>query len=150
MIHNEDGLTLIEVLASIVILSIVGVVIWSVFFQGYRYSQDAISKNLMINESNIIMTTLTNIHQTSDLYELQSYDSNCGIRVIQEKNSLVETIDFNHPRMCFSFVINATGISGNIDPTVTDVPITLTINEKGNANNRVSMESLLYRMKGGD
>ena len=58
---NQRGITLIELLLTISIISFVGVLIWSVFFQGTEYSNTAITNNQMQQEANIIMTKITKI-----------------------------------------------------------------------------------------
>ena len=52
---NQKGVTLIELLATITILSIIGVIIWNVFIQGTKYSNTAVTKNRLIQESNIVI-----------------------------------------------------------------------------------------------
>jgi prepilin-type N-terminal cleavage/methylation domain-containing protein len=148
MMRDEQGFTLIEVLATLSILSFVGIIIWNVFFQGYQYSQNASSKNSMIQETNIIITNLSKIHQTSDEYEIKSSNSNCGITITYKKGISQETLAFDHPQLCFSFVFK-NSISGIINPKLTDVPLTVTASDKKNPNNKISIDSTLYRMKGG-
>lgn len=145
LIRNERGISLVEVLATISLLSIVGVIIWQVFFQGYQYSQKAISKNLMLQEANIINTSLLKIHQKVDQYELSNSDSNCGITATYNGQSQV----FTHPNICFSFNPNEI-IPGTVEPYLEDVSLTLTASERHNPNNKVTIESRLFRMKGGN
>jgi prepilin-type N-terminal cleavage/methylation domain-containing protein len=139
---NERGLTLIEVLATITILSIIGVVIWNVFFQGLTYSDKAVTQNSMQQESNYISMKLTRIHQTSKEYELTSSD--CKIKVeyvTKNKGTLEET--FKEPGLCLS-----TSFSGSIDPNKEDLSLTISIRDKEKAANKFDLKTVFYRLKG--
>ncbi|PFA67281.1 hypothetical protein CN378_10555 [Bacillus sp. AFS015802] len=138
---NERGLTLIEVLATTTILSIIGVVIWNVFFQGLTYSDKAVTQNALQQESNYVNMKLTRIHQTSEEYELTS--SNCMIKVkYKTKNNELLEETFKDPDLCLS-----TSYSGIVDPNKEDLPITITIQDKERAANKFDIETVFYRLK---
>ena len=90
VIREEHGITLVEVLATLVILSIVGIGMWSAFFQGFEYSNKTISENLMIQEANILITNLTKIHQKTEEYEIE----NDGCKIVVTINGKPQT--FKH------------------------------------------------------
>ncbi|MBS4215469.1 prepilin-type N-terminal cleavage/methylation domain-containing protein [Neobacillus rhizophilus] len=143
MKRGEQGLTLVEVLATLVILSIISISIWSVFFQGYNYSKKAISKNSMIQEANLLITELTSIHQSSDKYVFESLDCKITVTVDDKLPSKV----FEHQNLCYKTNISSITIfpkqnGGNLQ-------LTITIYEKNNPRNEVSVSSKLYRIKGG-
>lgn len=141
MLQNERGLTLVEVLATLTILSIISVVIWNVFFQGLYYSDKAVTQNAMQQESNYITMKLTRIHQTSIEYELKN--SNCIIEVdyiSQNNESSKETITDAH--LCFK-----TNFSGRVDPNKEDLPLTISIHDKNDDTNEFVMETVFYRLK---
>lgn len=141
ILKNQRGITLIELLLSISILSFVGVLIWSVFFQGTEYSNTAIAKNQMQQEANIIMTKITRIHQTSNSYEIQSPDE-CSLTIKDNDTGTTETIDNNE------FCIRITKDRQNpINPNNTDVGLELTLYNKTDSNNSVKIETLLNRLK---
>ncbi|MBI0576519.1 prepilin-type N-terminal cleavage/methylation domain-containing protein [Neobacillus cucumis] len=161
MKQSERGLTLVEVLATLTILSIVSIIIWNIFFQGYNYSEKAVSKNFMIQETNILITSLTKIHQTTSKYQITSTGSNnCDITVTSYKKDKVQNIDvkqpdqlFSHSQICFGIVLDIknkkTGSTPNeIVPNENDVSITLTAKDKNYPNNMIEIKSYLYRMKG--
>ncbi|MED4203172.1 prepilin-type N-terminal cleavage/methylation domain-containing protein [Neobacillus mesonae] len=158
MNHDERGLTLVEVLATLTIFSIVSIIIWSIFFQGVNYSQEATSKNLKLQELNIINTNLTKIHQTSSEYEiLKSGSNNCEITVTSKKRDKTHNVDivqpniiFSHTQICFDFVLDIRGDKSGltIKPNDNDVSITLTASDKKRPENKVSIKSYLYKMKG--
>ena len=57
-IKNQSGITLIEVLATITILSIVSVIIYNVFSNGLRYSSQAEDTVLIQQEANYLLTAI--------------------------------------------------------------------------------------------
>ena len=96
---NQRGITLIELLATLAILSIVSILIWSIFFQGTNYSNKAMTKNQMQQEANIIITNLTKIHQTSDSYDIDS-SKTCSFTVNDNDKGLTEV--FEHSQLSIS------------------------------------------------
>ncbi|MGF3105019.1 type II secretion system protein [Rossellomorea sp. DUT-2] len=139
MLHNERGLTLVEVLATLTILSIIGAVVWNVFFQGIHYTKKAVSQNSIQQEANIITMRLTRIHQSSESYELENPD--CTIKV--NYSELEE--EFHHNDLCFSLE-NAP--EEPILPSKIDYPLLITITDKHHPKNKFVIDTTLYRLKG--
>jgi prepilin-type N-terminal cleavage/methylation domain-containing protein len=159
--QNERGLTLIEVLASLTILSIIGVTIWSVFFQGYNFSQKSISKNFIIQETNIVISNLTRIHQKTNEYEFIIPSSKCEFTVNSKIASVTNPTvlvsqpaqTFQNSRICLSiqYVIEDLAPSADpnkIIPNKNDVSITITASDINDPQNKVETKSYLYRVKG--
>ncbi|MGM0754149.1 MAG: type II secretion system protein [Bacillota bacterium] len=137
MIHNERGLTLVEVLATLTILSIIGAVVWNVFFQGIHYTKKAVSQNSIQQEANILTMKLTRIHQTVNEYELESSD--CEIEVIYEDKPKEK---FRSDQMCFSLVVK------NSTDEDTSKHISLTVSDKVHSKNEIVLDTVLYRLEG--
>lgn len=148
--RDESGLTLVEVLATLTIFAIVSVIIWSVFFQGYNFSQKAISKNQMQQETNLLITNLLKIHQSAKQYNIINTSSNCEITVnITNKDNSTRTEIFNHSNMCFKFEIK-NAITNPVVPNRAgnDVQLKLTTSDKKDPNNKIAIDTFLYRVKG--
>jgi prepilin-type N-terminal cleavage/methylation domain-containing protein len=157
MIHlrnNERGMSLVEVLLTLTILSIVGIVIWQVFFQGYQYSNNAVSKNLLQQEANLVIANLHRVHQSSEKYTIKS--SNGSIELIDTNNiGLAKYTDTRFDYAAFSNepdtepqeltnkLITPSDKGQNLN-------IKVIIKEKRNPSNEVSVKTLLYRLKDGD
>lgn len=62
---NQAGITLIEVLAALTILSIVTVIIYNVFSNGLRYSSQAEDTVLIQEETNYLLTLLKEQHENA-------------------------------------------------------------------------------------
>jgi prepilin-type N-terminal cleavage/methylation domain-containing protein len=154
--RDERGLTLVEVLATLTILSIISIIIWSIFFQGLNFSKKATSKNAMIQESNIIISNLTSIHRGEYKYEITSTGTNnCEITVTTDiSNTEKQTQTFTHPQMCFEFTSDIKNKAvddtepNKIDPNENDVSLTITIKDNQDPTNKVTTSTYLYRMKG--
>jgi prepilin-type N-terminal cleavage/methylation domain-containing protein len=143
MIRQQRGITLIELLATITILSFVGVIIWSIFFQGYTFSHKSMSKNSIQQEATIILTNLTKIHQTSKQYEISN--TACTITVtITKQDSSIQSQEFKHTGLCIS-----SSYTGLVIPEEDDIHLTLTIHEVSDPTNEVNVDSFLYRLKDG-
>jgi prepilin-type N-terminal cleavage/methylation domain-containing protein len=153
LIRDERGLTLVEVLATLTILSIVSVIIWSVFFQGYKFSQKAISKNFILQEANILTTNLTKIHQTIDIYEITS--GYCTISVTNMTTTPHNVQIFNHPNICFK-LLEINNVSGTgprkVEPNKNgnDISLKVSASDKKDPNNNLTINTFLYRVKGAD
>lgn len=151
--QKQQGLSLIEVLVTLSILSITGIIVWNVFFQGLSFSQKSISENLMLQEANIIITSLKNNHQSSIKYELES--KNCEV-IITENEASSEV--FTHPNLCFKLEnlkvgdLNQGQGPATIEPHKhkQDVSFSLKISERNKEKNSISLDSFLYRIKGAD
>jgi prepilin-type N-terminal cleavage/methylation domain-containing protein len=148
VVINERGLTLTELLVTLAILSFTGILVWSVFFQGYQYSQKAVTKNLLQQEANILIANLTNIHQTSRLYEL--INQPCELKVLVTNRDKAtgldsqQTLVFNNPQMCIE-----SNYYGSVDPYLFDIELEIALKDKQNSSNSLAVETLLYRLKDG-
>lgn len=160
MNKNERGLTLVEILVSLVILSIIGVIIWNTFFQGYKFSQKSISKNFMLQEANILTTNLLRVHQKYTNYEIKSsgtgLNSGCEITVTPNKLTTPAADQiFRNTKLCYNYILKIDNVEKGtgpllIEPHKKDVSLQLTIYEKNNPGNKVTIDTLLYRVKGVD
>lgn len=61
---NEKGLTLIELLASLLLISMISILLWSIFIQGNSSYQDTMDKAKHNQEAQIILETLRECYFT--------------------------------------------------------------------------------------
>ena len=146
MFKNEKGLTLLEVLVTLVIVSFIGIIIWSVFNSGIKYSNNEISKNQMQQEANIILTTLTKIHQKATSYSIVS-DGSCSITVNANINNKSEVYEFENKKLCINITHN--NMTEEFDPINKNNIVTLyiTISEINNTENEITIDGVLSRLK---
>lgn len=141
ILKNQKGLTLVELLATLTILSIVGVIIWSIFIQGTNYSNQAMTKNQMQQEANMIGTDLKRTHRTTNSYELTS--TSCTVTI----KTNVET-KYEHPNLCYK--IDEIETKETFNPRSDgqhSLSLTVTVYEKNNPSNTISIKTNLYRLK---
>jgi prepilin-type N-terminal cleavage/methylation domain-containing protein len=142
---NQNGLTLIEVLVSLTILSIIGIVMWNVFIDGISYSHKAVSQNTMQQEANLITVSLTKIHQTSDEYEVRSKDCTLSVTHRSEKGTVYK--EYKHPRLCFTSNDTGSGNTTFINPSRKDFSLDLKIYDKESPENKLKVNTTLFRLK---
>lgn len=143
MIRCQRGISLVEVLVTLSILSLIGTIVWSVFFQGVNFSQRAVTKNTLQQEANFVITRLTKIHQTSIQYSISNNTPDCAITVLFTKQDTSQQTEvFSQTGFCYS-----TDVSGTFDPTTNDNNLKVTIYDQKDPNNKVEMNAFLYRLK---
>lgn len=67
---NQKGVTLVELLATLVISGIFATIIWTFLFQTMKTNEVEISKNQLQQEANIILNALNEVHRKSDEYKI--------------------------------------------------------------------------------
>jgi prepilin-type N-terminal cleavage/methylation domain-containing protein len=143
MSRNEKGVTLIELMAAITILSLIGGIIWGILFQGNRSSQDSISKNNIQEEANIMIMKLKRIHQTSKEYTINSTSCSVTVNATKQDGSTQNT-EFKNAKLCISV-----DHPGYIQPSLQDLQLNVTIYELKNPKNTITVDTQLYRLKDG-
>lgn len=139
---NERGLTLVEVLASTVILTLVSILLWNIFSQGTNYSKKAVSKNQIQQEVNIIISSLNSIHKRSTQYSVTVNSCDFSIQYTDKNGTKTEV--FENSRMCIKL---SNSFANPVDPKTTKkIDIQLIIEENNNPDNKVQINSLLNRL----
>ncbi|MGR3765905.1 type II secretion system protein [Rossellomorea sp. NS-SX7] len=136
---NQNGLTLIEVLASLAILSVIGLVLWNVLFQGLNYSKKAVSQTSMQQEANLISMELTRIHQSHSTYKI--VNTGCEIEIYESDSSPQPFKTYSHPDLCLK------GTTKDIDHS-SSRDLELTIHDKEHSENTFNLTTTLYKLKG--
>jgi prepilin-type N-terminal cleavage/methylation domain-containing protein len=153
LLRSQRGITLVELLATLAILSFIGVIIWSVFFQGANYSQKAVTKNALQQEANIVITNLKTIHRTSDSYQIS--DSGCKLTATITKNNKIQSQEFSNSKFCisarFTYINTGSDLTStdSIDPNNQDISFEITIKDNNDSNNQIVENGILYRLKDG-
>lgn len=70
MKNNEKGLTMIELLAALVLVSIIAVGAWTAMSIGFKHSVVETSKTQIQQDANLITAKLSAVHRKSDSYWL--------------------------------------------------------------------------------
>ena len=139
--QNQSGLSLTEVLATIVLLSIVTILAWSIFFEGAQFSNKAITKNQMQQEANVILSQLSKVHKITNYYKV---DINpCSFSLEYTLNSRVKKEVFDNSNLCIKLL----NVPSEVNPKKTDINLELIIEDINDPTNNLKVSSLLYRLK---
>ncbi|MBX0315084.1 prepilin-type N-terminal cleavage/methylation domain-containing protein [Planococcus glaciei] len=68
---NQKGVTLVELLAALVLVSIVATIAWTALSIGFKHTAAETSKTQLQQDANLIVTKLTNEHRRNDHYYLK-------------------------------------------------------------------------------
>lgn len=154
LIKNETGITLIEVLAAITILSIVTVIIYNVFSNGLRYSSQAEDTVLIQQEANYLLTLLKKQHENAANDYTVTVENNHNTVIINKNRSnemdatnsqyLYQICDLDDVKSCDEQ--NAT------DHTITKTPsngrfhVKMILINKSNPDIKYEIQTILSRL----
>jgi prepilin-type N-terminal cleavage/methylation domain-containing protein len=141
MILNQKGISLVEVMISLTILSVVSLVLWNVLIDGVTYSNKAVSQNTIQQEANLITMNLTKIHQTSEEYEIESSDCKVSVTYRSEKGTSYK--EFTHPQLC----ISSNETTGVFYPGQRDFSLQLQVYDDHYPEKKMNLNTTLYRLK---
>lgn len=114
-LNNEKGLTLIEMLATITILFVLGGMVYAMLFQMFANFSSTENRSTARQEANLIIAQLTNIHQTSDEYTIE-YESDNYFITKANGNSM----RLGHKNYQYDLSVNGIGLEA-----IKDIPIYL-------------------------
>lgn len=113
--NNEKGITLVEVLAVLLISSILGVILYSIVILTMNYNTVETTKTSLQQEANYIVTDLQRVHRHTDCYLLSIEHE--SIKIVINCNQ--EDENLNNPRIIsdkFQFTESADEIIYQVFP----------------------------------
>jgi type II secretory pathway pseudopilin PulG len=101
-LSNNRGITLVELLGVLTIISIVSAIVWGVLINGQKASNMTKSNVSLQQYAHSFFLAIQSAHQLSDSYtiSLDNYTKAQSITIVGD-----ETITLNHPEIEFSFYI---------------------------------------------
>ena len=105
--RNEKGVTLIELLAALILASVVAVIIMTTFSIGIKYNITESKKVRLQQEANLVIATITNKHRAGDCYNLSVTDDKL---FFQTCDGIVEGSVTNN---LYEYRIETNGFLGN-------------------------------------
>lgn len=156
--RNQRGITIVELLATITILSVVGLLVWGIFIQGTKFSGQAMTKNELTQEINIVTSNFKNIHQNADKYSI--YLHTCSIKIEYKEDMDRGEVKFNNANICYKveniknsvqdeIALNE-GNEVHLNPRSNEhhsINFDLIIEENGNPDNNVKIKVNLFRLE---
>ncbi|MFC7685220.1 PilW family protein [Ureibacillus sp. GCM10028918] len=160
-ISNQRGLTLIELLATVVVLSIVVAIVSSILFNGLKLSNKVENKAKLQQEANYVTTILKEQHQYGEKYEIRL---NAEGKIIltnlnTNKTTTIGNDSFTYViseiiNSCMEEAIDCTetvdsasfGNKISVDPLVEDFHVKIKIIPKKNSEITYEITTILSRM----
>ena len=137
---NESGMTLVEVLATLTILSMVVVLIWTTFYISAKHSIMETTKLQLQQEANYILTEIQQQHRQLKCYQLDIEEDRVQLFNCNETPELIEVISTDYKYKEYK--------SGEIEPTEKNLSFTLTVEDpKKNSKLKVEVDTIISRYK---
>jgi len=137
---NQKGVTLIELLATLVIFGIFSSIILAFVMHTFKTNDVEVSKNQLQQESTIILNTIDEIHRKSTSYTIVFYSNEI---IITPNNS--DQIAFNNPHIIYDLSPFITGTT--ITPKTQNLQLDLVLTSKENENITINVKSTFKRLK---
>ncbi|MFC3211841.1 PilW family protein [Planomicrobium okeanokoites] len=89
---NEKGITLVELVAALALVSVIAIAAWSTLTIGMKHGAAETSKTMLQQDANIIITKLSAEHRRNDYYYLRLMGGNLEISTCND-NDLTGVVD---------------------------------------------------------
>lgn len=144
MINNEKGVTLIELLATLVIFGMFSVIIWGFVIQTSKANDIEIVKQSLQQEANLIVTTFDEVHRKSENYEIHISDdlSDNSLKII---TSTGENFIFNKPGV--HYALTPISESLQIKPRDNNFELDLTLTSIKNEHISTSIKTTFTKLR---
>lgn len=142
---DERGITLVELLATLVLISIVMILIWNTISISLKYNLAETKKLRLQQEANYIVTEIQRIHRQCDKYELTITGSKVSMKNCKSKNPIPDVIvsDLYH------YVALPEYKGEMIEAKIYDstIDLILTVQDSQNKNLKVRVQTTISRYK---
>lgn len=145
---NQFGLTLIEVLATVTILSIVTVLIYGVFSTGLHQYSQAKEDVLIQQEANYLLTILKERHENDDSYTITVDESHQKVTINTNKSSdtlIIESEKYTYQIVDTENPSNDTNTI-SIDPSKDNFHVQIIVTSKKNPSVTYEIKTILSRL----
>jgi len=140
---NESGMTLVEVLATLTVLSMVVVLIWTTLSITTKYTNLETTKLQLQQEANYILTEIQQQHRKLECYQLDIREDRVQLFNCDETPELIEVISTDYKYEEFN--------SGEVKPKEKNLSFTLTVKDpKENSKLKVEIATNISRYKSYD
>lgn len=138
--NNQKGVTLIELLATLVIFGIFSTIIWAFMMQTFRTNEVEISKNQLQQEATLIINAIDEVHRNSISYSIK-FDSNEIIIIPQNSDK----ISFSNPNIIYD--ITPLLSRETVTPKTQNLTFNLVLISKANESIKTSIKTTFKRLK---
>lgn len=151
---NQKGITLVELVAALALVSIIATIAWTALTIGMRHGAAETNKTIMQQEANVMISSLMAAHRGSEKYSIIFEDNKlkvdycdksniCGVREISSE------YDFTGSKVNGVNVDTSTGtpvIFVDLAPEKEHTKITLKITDLSNLKRTLTIDTTLSRL----
>jgi prepilin-type N-terminal cleavage/methylation domain-containing protein len=152
---KEDGITLIELLAVLAILSFLIVLTSGVLFDGFKYSKAANEQVTLQQEMDLFTTTITKMHESESTYDIV-VDTNPNATSVKfigknDKGDIDRTLDISNSNFQYSLYDYSSNVDIPLNNTTTmdttkPLYIKIIINNKTSPNQKYEIKTIISRL----
>lgn len=151
---NQKGITLVELVAALALVSIIATIAWTALTIGMKHGAAETSKTVMQQEANVMISSLMAAHRGSEKYSIIFEDDQlkvdycdksgiCGVREISSKYDF-EGSEVNNTEVIFTSGMPV--IFADLTPEEKHTKITLKIADLNNPNRTLIIDTTLSRL----
>lgn len=151
---NDKGMTLVELLAALALVSTIAVIAWTTLTIGFKHTTVENNKTHLQQDANLIITSLSNAHRRNDAYSLKFENGQLMIQPCPDITTCDPLTDPYEQVIEKNYDFNGTVINGilynggsfapiPVEPKKKNTQLTLSIKE---LNNSVTIETTLSRI----
>ncbi|CAM3941357.1 PilW family protein [Mesobacillus thioparans] len=141
---NQNGLTLVELLAALTILFIISAVIYSIFFSYNRNYNQISQKNNLAQNANIILATIKNYHLNNDQYFI-NYDNDNYKLFIGESTPASKLLNEGDIKVVIEAGVTQPSVFKGEMSIITKQPLTLKLKLFNKQGQTYEVETILKR-----
>ena len=142
MLTNEKGVTLLELLATLVIFGLFSTIILAVFFQSFKVNDAELMKNSLQQEANLILSTFHEVHRKSDSYTVIIVTGGDSLEIISDFEG---TFLFDKPGVVYSLSFLTSG-EIEILPKKTNFTMDLTLKSSDKPDIQTNIQTIFSRI----
>lgn len=145
-VRHQDGVTLLELLVTITILSSLLVLTGSILLSGMKASNQAQQTTLLQQEANYILSLLTTQHETQEEYIISSEENWDESSIII--SNLEESFTISNPNFTYALTIDDRPVRSEISvfPESQSLPIKLVIKSRRNPDLEFKVQTIISRL----
>lgn len=139
--RNQKGITLVELLAALLISSLVIIILMTTLSIGFKYNISESKKVRLQQEANLVIATITSKHRDGECYKLDVEEEKLFFYTCDEEKIQEGSVTDNR----FNYQVETNHFSGN--PKKNDLVLELTVIDPDNVNLKVEIHSTISRVK---
>ncbi|WP_422123043.1 PilW family protein [Planococcus sp. X10-3] len=152
---NEKGISLVELIAGLALVSVIAVIAWTTISIGMQHGASETNKTIMQQEMNLMVSSLMAAHRGNEKYSIIFEDDHlkidsCDISNVCEVREIAGEYDFSGSIVNGSPPIDtSTGTSikfEDLAPKEEHTEITLNITDLNNPNRTLTIDTTLSRL----